>query len=386
MLERITYTDKNKILTVYPNGVYLNDAGQLIGASLPPLYLPPPHKFHTKAQQTHPNPFFRPPPPSDDAMDEDQSSEEEEWSYPLKKYIKHAWMPACQTGPRARQNGHWPWYPELRVRPGTRTLHTVDRIAGETIRNATYKWLQGLADAQLTSELMNAGQLSDLALPDTELSILDANDMHYLEHFYLNSATDVSRLLHSYALTTVSKAFQLLMGIPPTHPLGQLLHFRQVYNRIPVEGARFDVLGLPALKESELTMMVFVVPPWEKVENYMKDFALAGLIGDHSLDMNPSNHPPLRATILWAVIWQMCADNNCRYFTVTNYDQWIFGNLSQDLHTAQVTSPMKAPVFKKESTVTADQIPRPNILECLLFWMGAATNHSLFPLPRNSAH
>ena len=108
----------------------------------------------------------------------------------------------------------------------------------------------------------------------------------------------------------------------------------------------------------------------------------------------------------------MCLKHNCRYFVLTTYEEWVFGNLSPDglttacrllpavdlsslvlciltdMHRAKVTTHLRAPIFPRHMSVSARDVaqpcfPVPNVFELLLLWILAAGNddHTWWPQP-----
>ncbi|KIJ15793.1 hypothetical protein PAXINDRAFT_11376 [Paxillus involutus ATCC 200175] len=218
--------------------------------------------------------------------------------------------------------------------------------------STAYERKHSLPDFQITSTLLEEGKLADLTLADTQSSSLDENDFRFLELFDLNFVTDVTKFLAAFPLRTALKAFKIFAGVPEEHPVDKLLRFKDVNNLCGIRGDRFDLLALPGENATDLSLLVVVVPPWDIRFDDLKEFIREGMPTEGSLDLGASVPSP--HTVLWALIWDICWEHNCRFFVLSNYDQWVFGNFSNNMRHAQVTTYMRAPVFPKEQNVRAE--------------------------------
>ncbi|KIJ64040.1 hypothetical protein HYDPIDRAFT_28932 [Hydnomerulius pinastri MD-312] len=300
-----------------------------------------------------------------------EGGQPESWSYPLKKYLSTVWMPQYTLGSRTNTRWKWPCHRELQVPPGTRKLQVIRQINDGAFEKAVLGWIRSVPDFYVTSA--NAEKLNELALPDVDVKSLDGEDVRFLERFSMNFVTDVTRLLDAYAFPTATKALKLFAGIPEGHVLNEAIHLKDINQICPVQNATFDLAALPCPQGNDLTMLVVVVPPWDFQWDDLSDFVRPGQPSE-SLDDIRAASPH---TVLWAVIWDICSQRNCRFFVLTSYDYWVFGNFSNDMRTAQVTQYMKAPVFPKEQKVgihdvTDRNLPAPNVIESMMFWLAAS--------------
>ncbi|KAI6044570.1 hypothetical protein EDC04DRAFT_2560902, partial [Pisolithus marmoratus] len=197
----------------------------------------------------------------------------------------------------------------------------------------------------------------------------------------INCVSDLTGILKMVTLRTVETAYQLFSG-----STAQQTTFHDLNSRFPIKGSKFDMLGLPGSKAGELSMVLIVVPYWEVDYGNLRDLTQEGKQSPGSLDMISADRPPHYSSVLWAVLWDACKRFNCRFFAVTTYNHWTFGNFSSHLGTAQLTEQIEAPVFLDDARPSLQQIEgrhQPNVLECLLLWMAAARdpNHRLLRLP-----
>lgn len=377
VLERITYASNGKkIVQQYPSGPF--------APPLPPVVLDileTPYLLHESGAPQDAVPE------TTDSSDEDEPFDTRvspEPMHSLKQYLRRAWIPAYWIGNRPRVDRNWCYHPELRARRGTRTLLCVRRIQDATMRQTIDTWIRAIPDFAIPTTSSFNEITVDLALPSVAIADLADDDVYIMDTNEINYVTDLSRILKMFTLRTVETAYKLLCG--PSDPLAPLLKFHDLYSSFPIEGAKFDLLGLPGSNSKELSMVLLIVPYWEVDYGNLQDFTQEGMQAPGSLDLIPGTRPPYYSTVLWAMLWEVCKHTNCRFFAVTTYDCWTFGNFSDTLRTAQVTEQMKAPVFPKEVSVTLQDVQQclqPNVLEFLLFWLAAARDptRSLVPLP-----
>ncbi|KAH7907172.1 hypothetical protein BJ138DRAFT_1014940 [Hygrophoropsis aurantiaca] len=210
-----------------------------------------------------------------------------------------------------------------------------------------------------------------LALPSTELVVGGEEDRLYLCED-VNKVTDISRILSMFLLRTVGRSLRRFYNVEEGTPLSETLRFHNAFHLCPAKGARWDLLAVPGYDGDTVAMIMVVVPPWEFDLAEFQNFALEGTPAKGSVEHIPSDTVPNACTILWALLWNICNKWKCRYFAVTTYEHWVFGNISELGHRAQVTDIIEAPVYSAEEQVPKDLLPRPNLAEMLTFWMGAS--------------
>ncbi|KAH7923297.1 hypothetical protein BV22DRAFT_1036456 [Leucogyrophana mollusca] len=210
-----------------------------------------------------------------------------------------------------------------------------------------------------------------LTLPSTELIVGGEDDRVYLCED-VNKVTDISRLLSMYTLRTVARSLRRFYGVEEGTTFSQTLQFHNAFHLCPAKGARWDLMAVPGYQEDTIAMILIVVPPWEFDLTEFQNFALEGVPAVGSVEHIPTNTVPNACTILWALLWSICNKWKCRYFAVTTYQHWAFGNISERGYRAQVTDVIEAPVYCAEEQVPKEVLPRPNLAEILTFWMGAS--------------
>lgn len=361
VLERITYASNGKkIIQQYPNGPY--------APPLPPVILDIPER-PTISQESSVHQCLAPEPST----------------HSLKRYLRQAWMPACCIGRRpgrSDSNGTWCYHPELEVPLGTRNLLFIRRIQDIDLLRALSTWMDSIPDFSIPVTPTSNDVTVNLALPSTGIADLADEDVDIFDTHEINCVADLTSILKMVTLRTVETAYRLLSESAAVHPTT----FRDLNARFPIKGSKFDMLGLPGSKPGELSMVLIIVPYWEVHYGNLKDLTHEGKQSPGSLDMISTSRPPYYSSVLWAVLWDACKRYNCRFFTVTTYNHWTFGNFSNHLGTAQLTEQIEAPVFLHDSPPSLQRIAechQPNVLECLLFWMAAARdpNHRLLRLP-----
>ncbi|KAI6129342.1 hypothetical protein EDD16DRAFT_1471553 [Pisolithus croceorrhizus] len=307
-------------------------------------------------------------------------------------------MPACCIGRRPRisdSNGTWYYHPELEVPLGRRNLLFIRRIqhivllgALSTCRLSKFKWIfdlkvcftgvDSIPDFSIPVTPTSNDVTANLALPSAGIADLTDDDAEIFDTHEVNCAADLTSILKMVTLRTIEMAYRLFSGSVVAHQMT----FHDLNPRFPIKSSKFDMLGLPG----ELSMVLIIVPYWEVDCGNLQDLTHEGKQSPGSLDMISTSRPPYYSSVLWAVLWDACKRFNCRFFAVTTYNHWTFGNFSSRLGTAQLTEQIEAPVFPHDASPSLQQIAerhQPNVLECLLFWMAAARdpNHRLLRLP-----
>ncbi|KAF9788043.1 hypothetical protein BJ322DRAFT_601391 [Thelephora terrestris] len=105
-------------------------------------------------------------------------------------------------------------------------------------------------------------------------------------------------------------------------------------------------------------MVIICIPPWDISKLDLQDFTTRRTFANDELDLTPGEMRTSKAHILWAVAYEACKEANCSHFIVTNYDYWVFGNMSKGYTTASVST-----VFERGR---AHQ--RPTLLQLLIYW------------------
>jgi len=107
---------------------------------------------------------------------------------------------------------------------------------------------------------------------------------------------------------------------------------------------------------------VFVVPPWQFG---IQDFA--ELTDVQQFENNQLGNPTTAAQKLWAVIHDTCR-NRGRFFVVSNYTRWAFGELSPNDHAVSITDAFEAPILEFDGAYKSTPALGCNVVEMLTFW------------------
>lgn len=252
VLERITYASNGKkIVQQYPNGPF--------APPLPPVILDIPETPYLLPESGAPQDAV---PATTDSSDEDDPFDTRvspEPTHSLKQYLRRTWIPAYWIGNRPRVDRNWSYHPELRARRGTRTLLCVRRIQDVTIRQTIdtcgfcylnndgtilniCSGIRTIPDFAIPATSSFNEITIDLALPSVAIADLADDDIYIMDTNEINYVTDLSRILKMFTLRTVETAYKLLCG--PSDPLASLLKFHDLYSSFPIEGAKFDLLGV----------------------------------------------------------------------------------------------------------------------------------------------
>lgn len=307
---------------------------------------------------------------SSEADDESEMDDSEEgWENSLKQYLQDSWFPAFKVGPQTKHNFVWPHYRELEVAPGTRKLHTISRIMPYRIHGAACEYLQLQADKPLDETKYSV----DLTLPSIDFVNCNEKDLKMCMQD-VNSVTDITKLLTTFALRTIANCLHILHDIPEGEDgdaCRKFLQFRRSSKMCPVKDDIFDVVSLPSPHPNHTSMIILVIPPWALNNMDFLNFIDTGAVTPGSLDGIPTAKPASASAVMWALLWDVCSKQKCQYFAVTTYAFWAFGNFSSDMQTAYISDLFRAPVYPHDAQVQQDMLPSPAIPETLLFWMAA---------------
>lgn len=300
--------------------------------------------------------------------DSEMDNLEEGRNNSLKQYLRDSWFPAFKVGPQAKQNFVWPHYQELQVAPGTRKLHTISRIMPYRIHSAACKYLQQQKDQQLEETKYS----DDLILPSIGFVKCDKDLKRYMQD--VNSVTDITKLLTTFALRTIATSLHILHDIPEGEDgdmFRKFLQFSRSSKMCPVKNSIFDVVFLPSPHPDHTSMIILVIPPWALNHADFVSFIDTGAVTPGSLDGIPTAKPTSASAVMWSLLWDMCSKQKCQYFAVTTYEFWAFGNFSSNMQTAYISDLFRAPVHPYDAQVQQDMLLSPAISETLLFWMAA---------------
>ncbi|RDB29749.1 hypothetical protein Hypma_013866 [Hypsizygus marmoreus] len=297
---------------------------------------------------------------------------------PLRQYLANVWLPAFKRSnskyPRTLQilrAPEWPIYPEIRKEPGTRNLR---HILTTDLWKFTVQTQNFMLNKVERMYLQNMARVKEeeselLRLPSRNIVTYDEEDIQRLSH--IDNEDDCISVLQDYVLGTVSEAMRLIHGVPLNSPAAASLQFQNVSHLCVAHHARWDILALPRDNAGRHPFVVFFVPPWEFGTDDFDDFTKARTFGDNVLDVLDTDQHTA-AYKLWAVIHDTCFGRT-KYFAVTNYTRWCFGEIGPGCTVAGVTIPMEAPILNLDGTYE----PSPscygfNVIEFFLFWINQA--------------
>ncbi|KAG2143350.1 hypothetical protein BD769DRAFT_1044247 [Suillus cothurnatus] len=190
----------------------------------------------------------------------------------------------------------------------------------------------------------------------------------------VNSVTDITKLLTTFALRTIATCLHILHDIPEGEDgdmFRKFLQFRRSSKICPVKNDIFDVVFLPSPHPDHTSMIILVIPPWALNNKDFISFIDTGAATPGSLDEIPTAKPASASAVMWALLWDMCSKQKCQYFAVTTYESWAFGNFSSNMQIACISDLFRAPVHLHDAQVQQNMLPSPAISETLLFWTAA---------------
>ncbi|KAG1842860.1 hypothetical protein DFJ58DRAFT_805403 [Suillus subalutaceus] len=231
-----------------------------------------------------------------------------------------------------------------------------------------------LADLQQQKDqqLEETKYSGDLTLPSIDFVKCDKDLKRYTQD--VNSVTDITKLLTTFALRTIATSLHILHDIPEGEDgdtFRKFLQFRRSSKMCPVKNNIFDVVFLPSPHPDHTSMIILVIPPWALNNTDFVSFVDTGAVTPGSLDGIPTAKPASASAVMWSLLWDTCSKQKCQYFAVTTYEFWAFGNFSSNMQTAYISDLFRAPVHPYDAQVQQDMLLSPAISETLLFWMAA---------------
>ncbi|KAG6876290.1 hypothetical protein C0993_004269 [Termitomyces sp. T159_Od127] len=147
-------------------------------------------------------------------------------------------------------------------------------------------------------------------------------------------------LMQDYVLDTVSESLRAIRRYDLDSPQAAALRFKNASNLCTAHHARWDIFAL--------------------LEN---------------ADGNKLNTPSNMYQTLWAVISDTCKGRG-RFFAVTNYIRWAFGELNPAGTMAYTTYAFESTLMKVDGTSTRPLDLGLNTIQMLTFWVDHALKHS----------
>ncbi|KAG5636690.1 hypothetical protein H0H81_007151 [Sphagnurus paluster] len=297
----------------------------------------------------------------------------------LRTYLSLAFLPAIKRSDSKsplnsliRRARAWPNYQEMHQKPGVRCLREILRTDTVKFVMLVRNYLDAyLANAYLVNEdMVDEADSPNLRLPGKGIVLYDDNDINLLSN--IDNEEILLSVVQDYILGTVSDALRIAEGLEPDSPSATVWSFRQYSHLCLAHHARWDILALPGTDAHPLPLLVFFVPPWEfGTEDFTELTDAQRFQPPHALDA-----PATNAHKLWAVIHDTCLTRG-RFFIVSNYTQWAFGELSPDDTQATITTAFEAPILAFNGKYRATPALGCNVIEMLVFW----TRWALGPRP-----
>ncbi|GLB41293.1 hypothetical protein LshimejAT787_0905080 [Lyophyllum shimeji] len=256
----------------------------------------------------------------------------------------------------------WPEYTDLQRQPGERCLRQVERTDTYKFVVLVQNYLQSsAANAYMVNEAMVWEEESPrLRLPSKDLVLYDDTDIEFLSR--IDNEELFVTVVQDYVLRTVSEALRIIEGQPLDSRMVAALQFRKYSHLCPAHHARWDILAMRGTMSHPFPFFVFVVPPWEFG---IQDFT--ELTSAQQFLNNELGRPSSAAHKLWAVIHDTCRRRG-RFFVVTNYTRWAFGEFSPDDSAVFITAAFEAPILEFDGKDKATQALGCNVVEMLAFW------------------
>ncbi|KDQ55467.1 hypothetical protein JAAARDRAFT_37480 [Jaapia argillacea MUCL 33604] len=255
----------------------------------------------------------------------------------------------------------------MRRERGERVLKVVAPMGG-IIPLRTTRYLAQTPDAQIN------WNLSTLKLPAPQI---------------LNLSTAALKRLHVSSLETFATAFQTSVLCTVEAVLGMFdegvevdvpsaVKFEHAELEDEVKGAPWDVYTLVSRSHTDTSqpikkthMLLITLPPWSFTTT---DFTQFSSFHNFRGDVLNRGSEPIESwtpvLALWALLYDLCLELDCRFFTVTSYDNWVFGNFSESMQTA------------RQSNIHTRHSHTPNITQMFVFWSQISRGLGRWELPK----
>ncbi|KAF9269245.1 hypothetical protein L218DRAFT_851948 [Marasmius fiardii PR-910] len=254
----------------------------------------------------------------------------------------------------------------MRRRDGSRVLETV----------ATYdKWNFKLSVREYITSLgsHNIGlkEAMRLRIPSEGFAELDEDDIK--RYSSIDGIDQLRGVIEEDVLKTVCECIRVIERMPIDAPLFEEMQFRRATHLCTAHNARWDILAM-CLFEA-ISMVVIVVPPWEVSAQALKRFGWTRNFPANALDTLPVDPVDSISDKLWAVIHDVC-HRQCKFFVVTNYTHWTFGQFKNDWKTATITDPFEATTISLQNGINGGTDRGANVLESLVYWAQLSRNRA----------
>ncbi|KAG6915313.1 hypothetical protein DXG01_012174 [Tephrocybe rancida] len=293
--------------------------------------------------------------------------------FTIQEYLASASLPAFRRSStkvlstaRVQNALPWPQYPVLQKPPGTRTLHHTVRSENIKFVNLVQQYLYSISARRI-----NINNYLDedcpLRLPSTGHVSYDRDDIKFFKQ--VDNEEQFITLMQDYVLRTVSESLRILRGHEHDSPAAAALQFQRASHLCVAHHGRWDILAVPGTLERPFPFFIFLVSPSEFGIQDMLNFANPRTFEERRV--NELDRPVTMDQTLWAVIHDTCKHRG-RFFAVSNYTRWAFGELSPNDTVACITFPFEAPLLKSDGTASDAINLGCNVIEMLTFWVNWA--------------
>ncbi|KAG6890503.1 hypothetical protein C0995_007702 [Termitomyces sp. Mi166 len=301
--------------------------------------------------------------------------------FTIQEYLSGACLPTFRksstlyltTAPEMRALT-WPTYPELQKPRGTRSLNQIARSP-----NMQFLILAAVYFSSIQPIEFN---IADYVGKDCPLRLASHGHVTYETDDILffkrvdNEETFLA-LVEDYVLGTISESLRIIRRYPLESPEAAALRFQRASNLCPAHHARWDIFAMSGTPELPFPFFVFVVSPEEFGIRDMMEFTDPRWL--ENADGNQLNTPSNMRQTLWAVPILQISDTckgRGRFFAVTNYIRWAFGELSPGGTIAYTTYAFEPALMKKNGVTTRPVDLGLNTMQMLTFWVDHALRHS----------
>ncbi|THV02556.1 hypothetical protein K435DRAFT_717063 [Dendrothele bispora CBS 962.96] len=283
----------------------------------------------------------------------------------------------------------WPDYPELQRPRGTRALREVRTYVWWDFAMMIRRYFHGLPASYITTESPY------LLLPCTGFTSYGDSEIEFLSR--IDSDELFMKMMEEHILGTVSEVVRVMDNLPLDAPLVKGLKFQrqQVLSGEGNEKERWGVLTLPPNIFSAVPLAVVCCPPW-----YLEKIQFDKVISKHVFATSPSGinvldtldtdetqvagtsklasntrvdrDPDHAIKKIWAVINDVC-QNKGRFFILTNYTRWAFGQFSEDWTSVVISESIEPRLMQIENQGEFPGLERGvTVPEAIAFWIQMA--------------
>ncbi|KAG6878222.1 hypothetical protein C0992_008437 [Termitomyces sp. T32_za158] len=264
----------------------------------------------------------------------------------------------------------WPEYPELQRPRGTRPLREIERSPNIKFISLAKNYFSSMQPIEFNAADY-VGKDCPLRLASPRYVTYETDDIMFLKS--VDNEQKFVTLMQDYVLDTVSESLRAIRRHTLDSPQATALRFKEASHLCTAHHARWDIFALPGTPDRPFPFFVFVVSPEEFGIQDMMDFTDPRWF--ENANGNQLNTPSKMYQTLWAVISDTCKGRG-RFFAVTNYIRWAFGELSPAGTMAYTTYAFESTLMKVDGTSTHPLDLGLNTIQMLTFWVDHALKHS----------